>query len=264
MSTPLPTAPSITIGTSTNPVAPETVTVTVPPTPRTFTAEDMERARAEEKEKLFKRLAAADEKVLAVETEIQRLARESAEEKAAKEMAKAAKASEKEERARAQAEAEMSARALLETRTKEFDKRFADLEAERALERAALAKEAEFARLRAYIQESVNRERGAIAPELLDLISGDTREEIDASIATLKAKTEAILSSVQQAQVTARSQMRGTAPTGFTGQGPLDNEGNQRQLTQEDIAKMPMKEYARLRGQLLGAAANSVNRGIFD
>lgn len=255
------TPPSTTITASTNPTT-DTITVTNPP--RTFTAADLERVRQEEKDKLYTRLTRADERVASVETELQRMSRERDERKAAKQAAKAAKVADKENRKKAKGEAEMSARKLLQAKTQEFEQRFATLEEQRAMERATLAKEAEFAQLRAYIQESVNRERTAIAPELIDLITGDTREEVDASVDMLKAKTEQILQSVSGAQAAARSQMRGTAPTGFTAAGPLDNEGNSQTFTPEQLKAMPLSKYATLRPQLLGSGANSTNRGLFD
>jgi hypothetical protein len=240
----------------------DTITVTNPP--KTFTAADMERARQEEKDKLYGRLTRADERVASVETELQRISRERDERKAAKEAAKAAKDAGRGDRKKAKAEAEMSARKLLQAKTQEFEQRFATLEEQRVLREAALAKEAEFAQLRAYIQERVNQERESIAPQLVDLISGDTREEVDASVELLKAKTDEILQSVAGAQTAARSQLRGTAPTGFTSAGPLDNEGNTQTLTPEQLKAMPMKQFAALRPQLLGKGANSTNRGLFD
>lgn len=261
MTVPLPPVDLPGITTSTNPTA-DTITVTNPP--RTFTAEDIERARQQEKEKLYGRLTKADERVASVEGELQRISRERDERKAAKDAAKVAKAQEKEGRKKAKGEAEMSARKLLQAKTQEFEQRFQGLEEQRQIREAALAKEAEYAQLRAYIQESVNRERDAIAPELVDLISGETREEVDASIEMLKAKTDAIFQGVVNGQAQARSQMRGTAPTGFTAAGPLDNEGNSMTLTPEQIKAMPMKQFMALRPQLLGKGANSTNRGLFD
>lgn len=268
MSTPLvdPTNPP---AIATAPVTPgATVTVIEPkapvadPSEARFTAAQIEAARREEKDKLYGRLEADRTRVAAMETELATL-RAEREERAA---AEAAKAAEDGDAAKAKREGDMSAKKLLEERSQEWEERFAKIQEERTLERAALAKEAEFAELRAYVHEALATERAHIAPELVDLVRGDTREEIDASIATLKTKTEAILASVQAAQQTLRSQQRGVSTAGYTTAGPLDNESGSRQLTPADIKNMSMPEYAKYRTQLLGAASAKSNkaRGLFD
>lgn len=228
---------------------------------RTFTAAELEKARQEEKDKLYSRLTKGDERLQALEAELAAVR----EEREAREREEAERQAAAEEEARKRSEAEMSAKKLVEERSTEWERKFAELQAEREQERATLAKEAEFNALRAYIQERVNVERNAIAPELVDLVSGNSREEVDASIELLKSKTDAIFQSVSAAQQQARSQMRGVSTTGYTGNGPTDGDAGARQLSVEDIKNMPMSEFARYRSQLLGAAAtNSSNRGLFD
>lgn len=251
-------------------VTPEgTVTVQDPPKPpepqnagqeSRFTAADLERVRQEEKDKLYSRLSKVDERSEALEAELKQLR----EERQAREAEEAQRQQAEEDAAKAKAESEMSAKKLLEERSSEWEKRFAQIEREREQERAALAKESEYNKLRAYIQERAGAERENIAPELVDLISGNTPEEVDASIEMLKDKTSQIFQSVQSAQETARSQMRGVAATGYTGNGPTDGDAGSRQLSADDIKSMPMAEFAKYRSQLLGAAANkSNNRGLF-
>jgi hypothetical protein len=246
--------------------APETIIVTPPVDEQRFTVADLERVRQQEKEKLYGRLSKADERTAAVEVELKRLQDEAAGREAAAEAEKVREAQAAEEQEKARREAEMTARELLEARSKEWESRFANLERERETERATLAKEAEFAHLAAYVQERLAQERDAksIAPELADLVTGNSREEVDASIELMKTKTNAIFESIQQAQVAQRAQMRGTAPTGFTAQGPLDNESGSRQLTPDQIKNMPMHEYRKYRAQLLGAAGEAGSRGLFD
>ncbi|MFI9271886.1 hypothetical protein ACIGXM_14365 [Kitasatospora sp. NPDC052896] len=249
------------------PAAEETFVLT-PPSPsageQRFTTADLERVRQEEKAKLYARITKADERAAAVEAELKQIRNDAATRETAAEADRARQAEEQAQRQKAEQEAELTARELLEARSKEWESRFETLQREREVERAALAKEAEFAQLAAYTQERLAQERSTIAPELVDLVNGNSREEIDASIATLKAKTEAILQSVQQAQVAQRSQMRGTAPTGFTAHGPLDSDGGARQYTPEQIKNMPMSEFKKYRSQLLGAASEAGNRGLFD
>ncbi|MFI7083889.1 hypothetical protein ACIBUR_09810 [Streptomyces anulatus] len=228
---------------------------------RSFTQADVERARQEEKDKLYSRLQKGDERLQGLEAELARLR----EEREAREKAEAERQAAEEKAAKEQAEADMSARKLVDERSTEWERRFEELQQEREQERATLAKEAEFNRLRAYIQERINAESSSIAPELRDLVAGNTPEEVDQSIEMLKAKTDAIFTSLQSAQQAARSQMRGVASTGYTGNGPTDGDAGNRQLSVEDIKNMPMSEFAKYRNQLLGAAANNTSqRGLFD
>ncbi|MGW3860691.1 hypothetical protein ACWEDZ_04315 [Streptomyces sp. NPDC005047] len=237
---------------------------TNPPAPaqnRSFSAEDMSKARQEEKAKLYGRLQKGDERLQSLEAELAALR----EEREAREKAEADRQAAEEQAAKEKAEADMSAKKLVEERSTEWERKFEQLQAEREQERAALAKEAEFNKLRAYVQERLAAESNAIAPELRDLVSGNTPEEIDQSIEVLKTKTNDIFQSMQAAQQTARSQMRGVSATGYTGNGPTDGDSGARQLSVDDIKNMPMSEFAKYRNQLLGAAANnSSNRGLFD
>lgn len=225
-----------------------------------FSAEQLEAARRQEKDKLYGRLEQGDAERKALLEELATL-RKDREDRAA---AEAQRQTEAEEAAKAKRESDMSAKSLLEQRTQEWEERFSQMQSDRERERETLAKEAEFNRLRAYVQERVSAERDSIAPELVDLVSGNTQEEIDASIETMKAKTGQILQNVQQAQVTARSQMRGVSTTGFTSQGPTDGDGGYRNLSVQDIKNMSMAEYAKYRDQLLGAASEANRqRGLF-
>lgn len=264
-----PTLPNSAVPPTPSTDAPPETTITVseppavpaPPSDARFTAEQIERARSEEKDKLYKRMQERDSRHAEMEQELAVLRQEREERLKAEADAKTAA----EEAAKVKKESEMSAKALLEQRNSEWETRFAEIQAEREREREALAKEAQYNELRAYIQERVGAEREAIAPELLDLVSGNTPEEVDASVELLKAKTSQILESVQQAQVQTRSQMRGVSTAGFTGQGPTDNESGSRQLSAQDIKGMSMQEYAKYRDQLLGAASDQFKkRGLFD
>ncbi|MGW3153726.1 hypothetical protein [Streptomyces sp. NPDC001089] len=259
--TPNPGSGAATNANGTVTVAADTTPPAATPPSRTFTAADIEKARQEEKDKLYGRLNKGDERLQTLEAELTTLREEREERLRAEAERKAAE----EKTAKERAEAEMSAKRLLDERSTEWERRFEEIQREREQERAALAKEAEFNALRAYIQERVNAERANLAPELADLVSGNSREEVDASIELLKSKTDAIFQSMTAAQQQARSQMRGVSPTGYTGNGPTDGDGGSRQLSVEDIKNMPMSEFAKYRSQLLGSAAsNSNNRGLFD
>lgn len=228
---------------------------------KAFSAEDIARARQEEKDKLYGRLNKDTERLTSLEAELAALRAE----REQREKDEAERLAAEEAAAKQKAEADMSAKKLLEERSTEWERRFEEIQKEREQERAALAKEAEYNALRAYVQERVGAERNNIAPELVDLVQGNSQEEIDASIELLKAKTNQLVESMQQAQQTARSQMRGVSATGYTGNGPTDQDAGNRQLSADDIKNMPMSEFAKYRSQLLGAASNqNSNRGLFD
>ncbi|MEV5264813.1 hypothetical protein [Streptomyces werraensis] len=264
---PAPPAPHPGTGAPTNPDGTVTVREDKPPAQqdqprgRTFTEEDIARARQEEKDKLYSRLSKGDERLQSLEEELKALRAE----REAREREEAERQAAEEQAAKEKAEQEMSAKRLLEERSSEWERRFEEIQREREQERAALAKEAEYNALRAYIQERIGAERDSIAPELVDLVSGNSREEVDASIEMLKAKTDQIFQSVTAAQQQARSQMRGVSTAGYTGTGPADGDAGARQLSVDDIKNMPMSEFAKYRRQLLGSAAtDSSNRGLFD
>jgi chromosome segregation ATPase len=233
----------------------EPVAATPDPEPR-FTAEDIARVRAEEKDKLYTRMTKQEEAQKALQDELAALRGErEAKAKAEADALAAAEAADK-----AKAEAEMSAKKLLEQRTSEWETRFAALEAERATERELFLKEQEFARVREYTNQRLAAERDNIAPELLDLVGGNTNAEVDASIDMLKAKSAAIVESIQAAQTAARSQMRGVSPNA-SALGPLDDSTGYRELSANDIKGMSMAEYAKYRSHLIGSAGS--NRGLY-
>jgi hypothetical protein len=252
---PEPGEPVITIPNTTVEATPPQTTAE----PR-FSAEDIQKARQEEKDKLYKKMQAIEDqnKTFLAEIEEQRNAREAAKAQEAEAQRLA------QEAAKAKAEEDLSARDLLAVKEQEWSKRFEQIEQERDQERLVREKEAEFHNLQTYIQRRVGEESENIAPELLDLVTGNTPEQIEQSLTTLKAKTQAILDSVQQAAVQQRSQMRGVSPTGYSTTGPMDSEPGHKSYSVSDLKDMPMSEYAKIRGQLgVGQAANN-NRGLYS
>lgn len=222
--------------------------------------EAIQRARTQEREKLYGRLESADSRLNAMQAELETLRQE----REARLAAEAAAQKAQEEAERQKQLAETSAKDLVLQQKAEWEQRFEALMAEREIEREKLAKEAAFNELRAYTQEQVRLNTDKIAPQLLDLVSGSTREEVDASIALMTAKTEAILQEVQQAQVDNRAQMRGVSIASIPSTA-IDDGTAMRTLTAGDIKNMSMPEYARLRNQLIGSAASSSkSRGLFD
>jgi hypothetical protein len=93
-----------------------------------------------------------------------------------------------------------------------------------------------------------------IAPELRDMVSGNTEAEIDASIEVLKKKSQAIIGNYNQLlqkQGAARPTVGVTAPP----IAPQDMTPQTQTLTPDDIKAMNPEEYAQHRDALLRAAS---------
>jgi hypothetical protein len=246
---------------------PEVADATAIPTPAevanieapsaTFTADDLAKARQQEKAKVYPQVEKLQEELSAL--------RKREEERAAAEAERAAKRAEREAlreaEKKAQAEDEMSFKKLLKTKEEEWE---AKLEAER-LERerafALLQREQEFNELQQYRSARTEQERDNIVPELIDLISGNSKEEIETSIADLKSRSQRLLESVAAASQQTRKEMVGSRIT-MPASGPLDNDSAQSSFTPEAIANMSQAEYAKHRSKLLGNS-NTRGQGLF-
>ena len=216
-----------------------------------FTAEDIARAREQEKSKVYPQLEKLREELAALKRE-----------KDERESLEAAAQAEAEAEARRKAEEEMEIRDLLAKKEEEFT---SQLEAER-LERerafALLENEKRFQELQSYRQQRLEQERESIIPELLDLVDGSSIEEIDASIENLRERSNRILDSAQQAMQSARRDMAGSRVTAPAA-GPLDADPENRSYTPDDIRQMSMADYMKHRQRLLGESAASRGRGLF-
>ena len=225
---------------------------------RSFTEDDVERIRTQEKDKMYKRLEDSDLRVKALEEQLTTLSTES--DSAKTEAARLAKA--ESDAIRKREEEELSAKELITKRETEFDEklkvvetewegRLAKIEEERAIQDEMLEKERRFRELEVYYQRRMTEESEYIIPELRDLISGTTEEEIENSIAVLKERSSAILESIQQS--TQPSGLRGS-PVTAPPVGPMETQMDQQQtLTAEDIRDMPMEQYMQMRDRLLKA-----------
>lgn len=212
--------------------------------PRTFTEDDIEKARREERDKLYPRIQKVDD----LEAELAEFReRETVAEKERKKQEKAA------EEARLAAEREkMNAQELIESYRKEQEDRHKALEAELAKERALREKEREFSDLREYRDRRIMEEQEEIMPQLRDLVSGGTQQEIESSIERMKARTASILGEVQQTIQGQRATLPTTGPTGAPATGPLDM-GNVVEMTADDIKNMTAEEYEAARPALHAA-----------
>lgn len=226
-------------------------TATTTPPSKFYTEDDLAKVRSQEKDKLYPQIDALKEEL----AELKREKEERAAAKAALEAEEAAKV-------RAQEEDELSAKDLLRKKEEEWQAQLAAERSEREKAFALWEREKQFADLQAYKTQRLDEARENIIPELVDLIAGNTREEVEASIAALTERSSRIIDSVAQASQSARREMVGTRAT-LPSTGPLDIETGSRQFTADDISAMSMNDYAKYRQQLLSPSAQGRASGLF-
>lgn len=225
----------------------------IPPTrvtgnsdPKMFTQEDLDRAREQEKSKVYKRLETMQETIARLESESR--ARQEQEEAARKEA---------EQRAEKERLESLSARELIEEKEAQWRREQEELRQQIETERALRERESQFAELMAVRQQIVTEYQDRVAPELLDLITGDTPEQIQQSAEDMAQRTERILAQTQEAMQNARQQMptaRVTAPASGA------NAESVRSFTPEQLRDMSMAEYAKHRASLIRGGTK--NRGL--
>jgi hypothetical protein len=224
-----------------------------------FTEDEVEKIRQQEKDKMYKRLEDADTRVKTLEEQIgliaeeREQARREAEERAAKES----------ELIRQREVEELSAKELLLKKEDEFNQRIntveqewqgrlAEIEAQRQAQEALLEKERRLQELEHYRNSRLQTEQEAIIPELIDLVSGNSEEEIEQSISVLRDRSSAIIESIQQATAQSQTRLRG-APVTAPPVGPMETQTEYQQLNADDIRNMSMDQYAKMRDRLLNA-----------
>lgn len=216
-------------------------------------AEQIQKARAQEKAKLYPQMEKLQEELSSL--------RKKEEERAALEADRAAKRAEREAARRAEekakAEEEMSVKELLQTKEQEWQAKLDAERQEREKTFALLEQERKFQDLMDYRRNRLEQERDNIVPELIDLISGNTPEEIESSVTDLKSRSAKIFESVAAASQQTRKEMVGTKIT-MPASGPLDNDSDSRQYSPNDIQNMSLADYAKNRAKLLG---NGTTRG---
>ena len=153
-----------------------------------FTDEDIERARQQEKDKLYPRIEEMSEqlKQLRAEREAEQAERERLAEEA-------------EDLRKAKEEDEMDLRSLLEKREAEMRNEIQTLNQRYDSDRAVFERERALMEAQQYRQARIEQEQEYILPELRDLIGGDSVEQIDASIEEMKARSEAIFANMAAA-----------------------------------------------------------------
>ena len=243
--------------------APGNVTQEEPPAPpakvsaqsdgKVFSPDDIEKARQQEREKLYRRMETMNEELQTLKEEREERARLEKEQREAAEAA-----------ARAKNEEEMSAKELIAQKEAEWKQQQEELRAQVEQERALRERETQFAQLMDTRQRVISEYQDKVAPELLDLIGGESEEEIVQAAEDMAARTQRILEQTQQAMQQTRQQTPTARVTVPVSSGP-DDEGAVRTYTPDDIRNMPMSEYAKHRARLLGngATGGPRNRGLF-
>jgi hypothetical protein len=226
---------------------------------KTFSEDEVENIRKQEKDKMYKRLEEADTRVKSMEEQMSVISQER---EAARQEAEARAAKESELLRQREIE-ELSAKELLLKQEDEFNQRIssveqewqsrlAEIEHQRASQEALLEKERQLQALEHYRQSRLQQEQEAIIPELIDLVSGNNEEEIEQSISTLRQRSSAIIESIQQATAQQQGRLRG-APVTAPPVGPMETQTEYQTLTAEDIRNMPMEQYTKMRDRLLNA-----------
>lgn len=213
-----------------------------------FTEQDIERARQQEKEKLYPRIEEMSEQLKQLRSE--REAEQAERQRLTDEAETARKAKE---------ENEMDLRALMERREGEFQSQISELAQRYDTDRAIFDRERALQEAREYRLARIEQESNDILPELRDLIGGDSPEAVDASIEEMKARSEAIFNNMAAAQQP--QPFRGAAMASVPPVGPMEQMPSYEQLTPDDIRTMDMDTYKRYREQLLRATSPNRQRG---
>lgn len=257
-----PTGDQLVTNAPTTTAQPPPVIIQNPPPGQYFTAEQLEAARQQEKDKLYGRMQTLEDQFKASQAELTtyREEREAAQAAAVQAQKDADEATRKAE------EEKLSVQQLLEKRDAEWkaqqDKMKQDLE----LERTMMQKDRELFALQNYIQRRVAEviADNSVMPDLIEFINGNTEQEVDVSVTKMQEKTANIVEGATR--LTAPGQPTttpGVSPTGFAPAGPLDTLSGTRQYTAEDIKNMSAQEYAAFRAQVgIDKAGN--NKGLFN
>lgn len=219
--------------------------------------EAIEKARAQEKDKLYPRIERMASTLEAFEqerAEQARIRQEEADRIAAEQ--------------RAREEEELSVRELLAKKEDEWSskiteveqtwqERFDAIKAERDAHAALLEQERQFQELNSFRERRLREEEqaGNIPPEFFPLVRGNSAEELEASISAVAAATSAMVENIQQ------TRSPGVRPVPATGaapnEGAVENLTGQKTYTMADLKAMSPSEYAANRDALMAAVRRS-------
>lgn len=216
-----------------------------------FTADQVEKFRQEERDKVMKRLEKSDAASAEMRKQVEELT-------AARKLEEDAKSAAEAEKARLEEEAtndKLSTKEYVRKMETDFQGRFEQMETDRKNAEALLDKERQFHALSDYRTQRLSDPEimQNLIPHLTQYIGGSTQEEIDASIQLALQTSAGIVAEVQGEQQRQRQAAPGVSSYA-PATGPIDESTQPRQLTPQQIAAMPMQEYARYRDQLLSQA----------
>lgn len=157
--------------------------------------------------------------------------------------------------------AELDLGGKIEEMQKNSTAQISALQAQFETQAATLQKERQFSELSEYRTQALNENRDKIMPHLVPFVSGNTREEIDASVSAYVQASDGILAEITQART---AQIQGAPGVGVTAPstGPMDTNSGYQTFSPQDISQMSMSEYAKHRQGLLGAASQTSDRGL--
>ena len=231
------------------------VNTTPPPAQKFYTEEDLAAAlakvREQEKSKLYPQIDTLKSQLDTLTAE--REARLKAEEDARK--------AAEDEKARKEKD-ELTLKQRLERAEQEFE---AKIEAERQarlLAEAKAEKEREYYEFSAYMNRRLAEEADNIMPELQEFITGNNKDEFEASLALIKDRSARIIEQARSFQQQQRQTTPGTRVT-VPGAGPTDINMGDNTMTPESIREMPMAEYIKNRSKLIGSTNGGRGVGMF-
>jgi hypothetical protein len=225
-----------------------------PKSSKFYTEDDLAKVRSQEKEKLYPEIERLKDEVLSLKKDKEEKAARKAAEAAEKEAAKVAKE-------RAKLEDDLEAKDLIKLTAEELREQLERERQERERAFALLERERQFADLEAYKRQVIEQERENIIPQLIGYIQGNSQEEIQASVNSLKEQSASIMQDALTASQNARKEMAGTRAT-LPASGPLETNLESRQFSAQDIASMSVNEYAKVRDRLMSDSARGKSRGI--
>lgn len=239
---------------------------TLTPADEVFTKADieaaMEKAREQEKSKLYGKVNTLTEQLSEWET---RAAEQASAEEAARREAEAATRTAEEEQMDAKsllARKEQEWQDRLQQTEQSFNARLAEVEQSRQQEQALLEQERRFNEVQSHKAAALEANRDNIAPQFIDFINGSTVEEIDHAVAQAVSKSQEIIAEIQQAQQQFRAGQRGVSSNGYAPVGPMETGSATRDYSPEEIRAMSPQQYAEFRQKIgIGGAGN--NRGLF-
>ena len=226
-----------------------------PASGQTFTAEQIEKARREEREKVQRTLARQKETADQMKAELEQLRAKQAEadKKAEAEARKESK------RQKAESEKDLSAKELLARREAEWEQQIAAIRHEQEQTKALMALERQHMQIATYTAGRVAEELAAqrIAPQFKEYITGTTPEEVETAIEKAREKSAEIAAEIRE--IAAGTQRYSGVSTNF---GPA-NIGNLGPGAEPEIdaTKLSYAEFVKNRDRLI---TQHKDQGIFN